>query len=529
MKFSEKYHNLLTGAISGFDRIRFRGTLRRLTCVESLGKFMSMSGVLLKDFKKHVLEQTDLLAGRIEARAGELSIPCLYLSGPTDKEALAREHLAARPAGYVGPLCVMRAVEQCVSPGVVANRETRRLELRMLRRKCVHAYFYFQHPLYGFGNVRLQTWLPFRVNINLNGRHWLERQLVGADFESGSGYRKEGNCFTWLSDAKAAQELLDKQRRSDWPALLGGLLDDFLGDSDAPGLPKLPELLQPERFYWSADETEFATDHMFRDSADLDRLFPMMVRHAMLVSDAPSVLRYLGRSPKSKGGPAPAEVSSDARRRKEGIRVKHRSGANSVKAYNKQGSVLRVETTINDASSFKSFRSPGDDESLPAKWQRMRKGVADLDRRCEVSAACNERYAEALAGAPEGRRFSEEAESVSRPIVKSGRRFRGLRHLSGTDQALMKFLARGEHAINGFRNKDLAFFLADGNLPADPAEKRKLSGRVSRLIRLLREHGLARKVPNENRYTVQPKGLTLSQTMLCLGNLEISKIAQMAA
>ena len=30
VKFTEKYHNLLAGAISGFDRVRFRGTLIRL-------------------------------------------------------------------------------------------------------------------------------------------------------------------------------------------------------------------------------------------------------------------------------------------------------------------------------------------------------------------------------------------------------------------------------------------------------------------------------------------------------------------
>ena len=520
MKFTEKYHNLLDGAISGFDRVRFRGTLRRLTCMESLGKFLSMRGILLKGFKDYALGQSRRLAAHVERRAADLGVPCVYLPGPVDKEAFAREHLAARPAGYTGPLCVMHAVEQCLSPTVVPDKETKMIGLRMRRRKCSHAYFYFQHPLYGFGHVRLQTWLPFKASVNLNGRHWLERQLIGA----GVGYRKAANCFTWLEDAKAAQELLDRQRGSDWPALLGGLLGDFL-----EGLGPEVELLDPARYYWSADETEFATDHMFRDAADLDRLFPQMVRHAMPVSGAPEVLRYLGRSPDAKGGTLPAEVTSDARRRAEGVRVKHRAGANSVKAYNKQGSVLRVETTVNDASRFKSFRSPGDDGGKPARWLPMRKGVADLDRRCGVSAACNERYAEALAGAPDGRRFSEEADGVSRPVTRKGRRFRALRLWSETDQKLMAFLGKGEHAVNGFRNKDLALFLADGHLPADPAERRRLAGRVSRLVRLLREHGLARKVPRENRYLVQPKGLSLSQAVLCVNCLEISRIAEMAA
>jgi hypothetical protein len=39
----------------------------------------------------------------------------------------------------------------------------------------------------------------------------------------------------------------------------------------------------------------------------------------------------------------------------------------------------------------------GQDGDAPKAWQRMRKGVADLDRRAEVSQAANHRLAESLA------------------------------------------------------------------------------------------------------------------------------------
>jgi hypothetical protein len=47
------------------------------------------------------------------------------------------------------------------------------------------------------------------------------------------------------------------------------------------------------------------------------------------------------------------EVVSDLKGRPEGIRIKHRLNFNSIKMYDKQGSVLRVETTINDARDLK--------------------------------------------------------------------------------------------------------------------------------------------------------------------------------
>ena len=49
---------------------------------------------------------------------------------------------------------------------------------------------------------------------------------------------------------------------------------------------------------------------------------------------------------------------SDYSRRSEGIRVKHRVKAKSVKMYDKGvGRVLRIETTVNDPSDFKVFRA----------------------------------------------------------------------------------------------------------------------------------------------------------------------------
>ena len=72
-------------------------------------------------------------------------------------------------------------------------------------------------------------------------------------------------------------------------------------------------------------------------------------------------MRFLGRNIPATGNiptRLQAEVVSDMKTRPEGVRIKHRLGENSIKMYDKQGSVLRVETTINDAADFKSFRTP---------------------------------------------------------------------------------------------------------------------------------------------------------------------------
>ena len=108
---------------------------------------------------------------------------------------------------------------------------------------------------------------------------------------------------------------------------------------------------RPLDAYWSAEQTEWATDVMFRDRAALAAVYPGLVRHGMLNLSCGDVMRFLGRKVPAHGGANghfAGEAGSDLATRPEGVRLKHRVGANSVKVYDKQGSVLRVETTIND-------------------------------------------------------------------------------------------------------------------------------------------------------------------------------------
>ena len=63
------------------------------------------------------------------------------------------------------------------------------------------------------------------------------------------------------------------------------------------------------------------------------------------------------------------ELTSDLRQRPEGMRVKHRLGRNSLKMYDKQGSVLRIETTINHPRDMKVFRPKEGDARGGKAWR----------------------------------------------------------------------------------------------------------------------------------------------------------------
>jgi hypothetical protein len=137
-------------------------------------------------------------------------------------------------------------------------------------------------------------------------------------------------------------------------------------------------------------------------------------------------------------------------------------------------------------------------------WRVLRGGVADLHRRAQISERAAERYLDALAGVDQQTTLQELLDRLGQPKQWKGRRVRALHPLAG-DRALLETICRGEFMLSGFRNRDLQkFFFAEAT--PDLREARRRSAWVSRKLRLLRAHGIIRKVPGTYRYQLSETG-----------------------
>jgi hypothetical protein len=208
----------------------------------------------------------------------------------------------------------------------------------------------------------------------------------------------------------------------------------------------------------------------------------------------------------------------------EGVRVKHWVGENSIKMYDKQQSVLRIETTINNPRDFKALRDATRNGQPCLAWLPMRKGLADIARRVEVSRAANQRYLEALAVVGEPAPTKEVLDPLCRRVVKEGRAYRPLRPIEPEEAELFQAVMRGEHLVNGFRNRDVREVIAPGLKPRS-IQARTVTGRITRALRVLRAHGLIRKVPRTSRYRITPKGHHAMTTALKLREIDVTQIA----
>jgi hypothetical protein len=256
--------------------------------------------------------------------------------------------------------------------------------------------------------------------VSAEGREWLARQMS----DGGLKFHQNDNCFSWIEDFERAQQLMNQQLKTDWVKALNAF---------ARQLNPLHEEIfakYPTEYYWTCYQSEWATDIVFREGEYLKKLMRALISHGMSSFNSSDVLRFFGRRT-TKAGKIPAnfhgELQTSYEEYHEGERVKYWMNGNSAKIYDKadtvDGALLRAaETTINNVSGLKSFRPKEGGPAEDLKWRPLRKSVADLYRRAEISQHTNERLINAMASVDDSRTLEELTTAIQQPVKWNGRR-----------------------------------------------------------------------------------------------------------
>jgi hypothetical protein len=519
-RFIERFGRAVKGVLTGFDRIVFKGTILPLAHEQGAMSFCGWRGVLNKEYKRWMTEQTEALIAAVDRYAqqqcGQRIIP--LNTWRRDKDVLAKERQKSQgiESGLIGVWSCLESghsyrARYCAQAGYP--------QLRRYPTQCKHLYLYFDHEEYGFMNVRLQSWFPYHIQICLNGRQWLRRRLQAHNIES----VRQGNKFLHVGDYERAQRLLDEQLDSRWPRLLEGFLP--------MAFPTMRETLGPHlSYYWTLWQSEWATDVILSTAAELDSTMDSLLRHALMTGTSTRVLRYLARPVTAAGKPhgrSNNEVISRVLGFHDGLRVRHWVDHNSVKVYNEHN-VLRVEMTMNAPGMFRVYRrAQGESARRPKKLRSLRKGVADIALRAQVSQEINNRFMDGLATFSDQSPMRDLLSDVTRASTKNGRRVRALDPI-GKDRQLLEAISDPAFSVSGITNAALRPQLSRTAWGAGRSDK-QLSARISRHLRLLRDHGLIRKIPNRRRYHLTAKGRQLTTVLNAMLAASTQQLMDMAA
>src|SRR5271163_2065613 len=114
-KFLQDHAKSVIGMLSGWDRLRLRGTFRSIAYPDALARFLSHTKRLFKGFGAFAEQSSRQVREATAAVAERAGRPCQYLSNPgVSKERIARE-IAERDKVGEGLICSLSAVEPCWS------------------------------------------------------------------------------------------------------------------------------------------------------------------------------------------------------------------------------------------------------------------------------------------------------------------------------------------------------------------------------------------------------------------------------
>ncbi|HEV3079146.1 MAG TPA: hypothetical protein VGY66_05180 [Gemmataceae bacterium] len=505
--FIAKHADKISGVLSCFDRVIMRGHLPMASVGYFRGwmhaKKIAYNRRILQEGWRNFKEAAPWFAAKMKAhlqslaaRHGRLYDHLRSHNEPMEDNARA---LAERHGITHGLVCIYSCLETCRTFRIRYGQEGP--ELGPDLRVCTVFYSYWMDRAFGLMHVKIQSWFPFTVQVYVNGHEWLARQLA----RQGIGFTKVENAFVELTDAAKAQRCLPAFWQRDWPRFLDGLARQVN--------PFLDDWLAGQNYYWVIDEAEWSTDVLFAERQALADLRPRLCEHAFRCFGAAQIMTFLGRKYRETFA---GDVKTYWHRREPGAAVRHCVKRNVLKMYDKAGAVLRIETVINQAKEFFVHRTlHKQNGTKEVGWFPLTKAVANLYRFAQVGQRANERYLEALAVVNDWGVGQRELERRCAPVVYRGRTRRALQPLAGDDQALFQAALRGEHALRGFRNGELAQLLY-GPSPDESGERRRRCGRVSRRISLLRAHGLVAKIPRSRRYRVTARGQRFMSTAIHL-------------
>jgi hypothetical protein len=497
--------------------MRFRGSLQLLQSEGGVVAWLERSAkVAIKDFQlfgERLTKRFFKHSAQIAESAGKKE---RYLERMVNKEELVQKIRDQEGVAENGLIAVLSTPEMGMAYDVFRRKDRENSELVRRQRRFKHYYFYWDDGRFGLTQVRIGSWFPFDCHVVMNGREWLARQMD----RKGIDYVRKDNCFVNISDFEGAQKLADRQPRIDWIEQLNRVMRRVH--------PLYAEVFRDEcalEYYWTAEQTEWATDVIFRDAKLLQTWYPQLLRRAIETFQSPDVLRFLGHKVPAHGGVYGLykdDVMSDLKRREDGVRIKHRAGKNTVKMYNKQPTVLRVETTLNDGRGLKVFRTNQRDPNGKRAWLDLRKTVVDLPRRAELSQASNNRYLDAVSIMSAQATLSEITDPLGRPVKVNGRRYRALRPFDPDEVKLLQAISNGEFLICGFRNRDIRIKLYGES--HDRNQQRREAGKISRKFAILRAHGLIKKIQRTHRYLLTETGVKAISAILSARQTSLSQL-----
>jgi len=295
-------------------------------------------------------------ARRVKRWSDQEGIPLIYARAGQRKDEIAEEHRPRDPhASGVFLIVVNRAPGEVWHVQRSQQGVIRHIERKRPRPYVNHYAFHIQDPEWGHLIVRFCPHPPFNALVVLNGHEYVAGQAA----RQGLGFRKEGNCFTQISDAaglgriaetlscpeSSEGRLVQVCERWIYSAVLCFAVE--LAEQERTGL----------RYRYSVFQAEYSRNLLFSSGKEMDQVFGELVDRTRGRLQIRTLRTLFGRKQRPRarrGGRRQASVEVVIERPRYDLTVfKVHFGRRTLKIYTKGERVLRIEAIVHNARELR--------------------------------------------------------------------------------------------------------------------------------------------------------------------------------
>ena len=472
-----------------FDRVILRGYILWLFFPAGVVKFLRAMGFRkLSNGVMRIL--TDQLNAHIQKVAQAKGIPIHWwpsMGGGKDgaKQKFVQEQYAQLDQGNGDRLyCILTDKEPAktfVCRELVAKNGKKHEKIYDCRKPVKQYYIYFHDQLLGGPcYLKISSYLPFQCEFYFNGHNAIQVHLD----KQGVHYRRHDNAFVDVDDPEAirkAVESLNGRAVLNRIAYWMNLFFKF----DKGKYSTCSKYLHHE---WYLSQVEISSNIVFRSARFCTSLFERLLDKFQRLGLPESIAQIFSR--RSHRGTI---SNTFLRLYDNNACIKHWFRGNSIKQYNKTGSFIRTETTINNPKSL-----------------GLQKPVLYLQACLWKGVECNNRLLDCCADVDVSSISDQECHFFTKPVIDpAGRRVSAPDFRKDRQAALAKELLKPKYRVHGFKTADLQKNLS--GLFRNPAQIRYEMNK-------LKARGVVIKNNNQSFYTVTKKGFSWLWLEICSAN-----------
>jgi hypothetical protein len=384
----------------------------------------------------HLMRMAGRFSRRVRGWAKKHNIPVVVCSAGERKSEVAARYLPTE-AGARGIFAVL------VGRAPASVWEVERFgngSLKLRRKKPLAWVNYYSFHLldeeWGHVTVKLCGHPPFSAQVLLNGHEYVGCQALKA----GLDFRKEGNCFTEVSNARGLAQVADTLRSETAVGRLRQVCERWLYTCLAFGLSLEEQEKSGFRYSYSVYQAEYSRNLLFHSGRQMEEVFNGVIDRTRVSLNVPTVKTVFGwkSRPRRSSKRSRCEVAVERPEYDLTVLKVHFQRLTS-KVYTKGERVLRIEAVAHNTADLRCGKVL---EKYPDIVQRL--------------AMVVERFLEVLQCTGAAWISDEALESLPKPSRVGKTRVGGIDVNQPRMRAVMAALLRLASAPRGFSAAELA-------------------------------------------------------------------------